>query len=361
LKGKLRRWWYRLTAVAAVAALALLAITALVGLRAQRAGRGAILGNRPGVVEKLVAKTDPNDFTFFVMGDTKRGTATMEHLLSLARQDRAAFAVIVGDFVGKDETARHDFFMSEIAGLKLPFPVLLVPGNHDTYPGAPADLAAWEQAYGPAQFNFTIGRCLFVFLNDAPPYDESGQYLAYLERAVRERGPQVDSVFVFMHVPPTGLNSWIEARKPEGSGRFLQLAKDLSVTYVFAGDHHGYVKTVKDGTNFIVTGGGGDRLRGEHGAFHHATRMAVNKDMITETVVAVENSFSGVQNAKEALAVYVWPLITRSAVTVVGTLVLAALAMWTLGASHRRLKAMQQLAAAPAVSPQPPAQTGDER
>jgi 3',5'-cyclic-AMP phosphodiesterase len=359
LKGKFRRWWYRLAAVAAAAVLALLATTAVVGLRAQRTGQPTLLGNRPEIIEKL-AKTDPNDFTFFVMGDTKHGAATMEHLLEVARRDHAAFAVILGDFVGKDEMARHKFFMSQIEGLKLPFPVLLVPGNHDTDSGSPDALATWERAYGPSQFHFSIGRCLFVFLNDAPPYDQSQQYLDYLQQVVSERGPQVDTVCVFMHVPPAGLNSWIQARKPHGSDRFLALAKDLPITFVFAGDHHGYVKTVKDGTTFIVTGGGGDTLRGEHGAFHHATRMAVNKDMITETAVAVDSAFSGLQSVEEALAVHAWPLITRNAVTAVGTLMLAALCIWTLGACHRRLKAMRPAPAA-AAQQQAPATIEDKR
>jgi len=70
--------------------------------------------------------------------------------------------------------------------------------------------------------------------------------------------------------------------------------------------------------------------------------MAINQDMTTETVVAVERKFPGLANAEEALTVHVWPLITHNAAPMVGTLMLAALAFWTLMACRRRLKAMRR-------------------
>lgn len=315
-----------------------IAITVVIGLSVQTTNVPKLLGNHAENLTYVSTTTDPNNFTFIMAGDIKRGTATFTYMLDLARADKPAFAVILGDFVSEPELIRHQHFISKMARIALPYPVFLVPGNHDIHPDEPFQVKDYEQTYGPAQFHFTIGQHLFIFLNNSPPYAKTGQYLKFLEKVVSERAKQIQNIFVFMHIPPSGLNPWIHAHGIDGSEKFMQLATELGIRYVFTGDHHGYVKTVKDGTTYIVTGGGGDRLRGTHGRFHHLTRIAVQNGMITETVILSEKRFEALNHLEHNIAVHLWPLITQNFVSIAVTTVLFGIMIWLLVFSVRGLK-----------------------
>lgn len=333
-----QRFLYSCVIIVACLVLVTIVIAVVIGLRMQTTNFPKLLGNHAENLTYVSTTTDPNNFTFIMAGDIKRGTATFAHMLDLARADKPAFAVILGDFVSEPKLIRHKHFINKMARLALPYPVFLVPGNHDIHPDEPFQVKDYEQTYGPAQFHFTIGQHLFIFLNNSPPYAKTGQYLKFLEQVVSERAKQVQNIFVFMHVPPSGLNPWIEAHGLYGSEKFMQLAKELGIRYVFTGDHHGYVKTVKDETTYIVTGGGGATLRGTHGRFHHLTRIAVQDGMITETVIIGEKRFETLNLLERNIAVHLWPLITQNFVSIAVTTILFGIMIWLLVFSVRGLK-----------------------
>ena len=95
------------------------------------------LGNSPENVRRLTGSADPNDIVFFATGDVKEGTLTFEKLLRIAAGERPDFLVVLGDFVAEPEFARHQFFVHEMEEQHLPFPVFLVPGNHDVHADGP--------------------------------------------------------------------------------------------------------------------------------------------------------------------------------------------------------------------------------
>jgi hypothetical protein len=70
---------------------------------------------------------------------------------------------------------------------------------------------------------------------------------------------------------------------------FFDVVERYNVDYVFADQHHGYAKAEKNGTKFIITGGGGQRLdEVEHGKFHHIMRMQVKNGSVTDSVIATQ-------------------------------------------------------------------------
>ena len=308
----LKRGLWGLAAVVASAILVVFVVASLLVLRVDVTKRPKLLGNSPEVVERTVAATDPDDFTFYVTGDTQKGTETFEKLLKIIAEDRPDFLVIVGDFVHRPDPARHRLFIQEIAEHHLPFPVFLVPGNHDLHPSSAFGVAEFERLYGASQFHFTVGRNLFLILNGSPPYDTAGGYLDHMERVLAEQAGQAEHVFVFMHVPPTGLSPNVRARDLDGSERFRELARKYGVDYVFCGDHHGYWKGKRDGTTYVVCGGGGSRLRGTRGRFHHAVRVAVDGGSVADTVVAVEYEERGMESIERSIVVRHWPTLTRN-------------------------------------------------
>ena len=305
-------------------------VIAVIGLRVQTAKVPKFLGNRAENFTYVNTTSDPNDFTFIALGDIKGGMATFKELLDIARADKPAFVVILGDFVCDPEPIRHQLFALKMKEENLPFPVFVVPGNHDVSPDGPFRLKDFEKTYGPAQFHFTIGKYFFVFLNNIPAYSKTGEYLRFLEQAVSEQAGKNREVFVFMHVPPPELSPSIKCSGLHGSKHFLQLARKYNIRYVFTGDHHGYIKIVKDGTTYIVTGGGGARLRGEHGRFYHLFRVAVEKRMITETVIATKKRLETIELLQRNIVFYLWPLIGKNFISAGVTLLLFGMVIWLL-------------------------------
>jgi len=337
-KQSLHRFINSCSIILASLVLIALVVVVAIGMRVHIASFPELLGNSPENIGHIKTTTDPNEFTFVVVGDIKCGTATFETMLDIIRPDQPAFAVILGDFVEHTELISHKLFALEMTEHTKAFPILLVPGNHDISADGPFCLEDFENTYGPAQFSFTVGNSLFVFLNVISPYGQTGQYLEFLERAISSQTEKMERIFVFMHTPPSGLNSSLMCNGLPESEKFLQLTKKYHINYVFAGDHHGYVKTEKDGTVFVVTGGGGAKLRGKHGGFHHLVRMSVKNEMITETVVAAKKQLETLELLERNVAVYIWPLITQNFVSVVVTFVIFGLAVWLLIFSLRRRK-----------------------
>jgi len=338
LKQNLHRFLNSCKIILASLILIALIVVTVIGTRVHIAGLPEYLGNTSENISHIKTATDPNEFTFVVVGDVKCGTATFEEMLDVIHQDKPAFAVILGDFVNHAKLISHELFALEMAEHTKGFPVLLVPGNHDISADGPFCLEDFENIYGPSQFYFTIGKCLFVFLNDISPYNQTGQYLEFLEQTISSQTEKIEKTFVFMHVPPQELNSSLISNGLPGSEKFLQLAKKYHIDYVFAGDHHGYVKTEKDGTTFVVTGGGGSKLRGKHGRFHHMVRMSVKDSTITETVVIAKKQLETSELLERNIAVYVWPLITKNYVSAAVTFVIFGLAVWLLMFSFRQRK-----------------------
>jgi len=259
----------------------------------------------PEVIDSI-QQQDPQHFSFILMGDTKSGTATMENLLEITAQETPAFVVILGDFASKATPYAHRFFAMEAQEYASRIPILVIPGNHDVDTDGPFTLTDFESLYGPANKSFRIDGYLFILLNNLDDYNKDGQYIDFLENTIQSQETVPEHIFVFMHIPPAGLNAPIMAGELIQSERFLETVQKYHVDYVFCGDHHGYVKTKFNGVNFIISGGGGANLRGTQGHFHHAVRIAVNGDEIDETVIAVKRKIETLEMLEQNIANYIW-------------------------------------------------------
>lgn len=325
------------------AIVAALVTVATVALRVRATKKPDLLGNSPENVRRLTQKANPDHLVFYAVGDLRQGMRTFEKLLDILSQDKPDFVVILGDFAPERCPAGHQIFVHDMAAQDLSFPVFVVLGNHDAKIGTSFQLRDFEQLYGPAQFHFTIGRNLFLFLNNAHGwYDRTLGYIRYMERALSESAGAVDRVFVFAHTPPMGLTPLLHAHKLAGSERYRRLAKKYRVDYVFAGDHHGYWKGVRDGTTYIVSGGGGAKLRGARGAFHHAVRIEVEQGHVSDSVIAVERRNQGLRVIRRNIVLYTWAFLSSGrARTAALVLLLAAggAVLVFLGVRRRRRRA----------------------
>ena len=321
----------RSTFVITFAIVLLIIISALViGISIERSEFPLLLGNGPENIKYLQTHTDPNNFSFIVIGDVKDGQNTFEHLLDKAKLENPSFIIILGDLVCHADQADHKLFANEISEYASKMPFFIVPGNHDISHEESFGLEDFERTYGPAQFYFIIGPNLFVFLNDLAEYNLNGEYLDFLESTLQANGLTTEKSFVFTHIPPSGLSDLLDSSFAPDSKRFTDIVKRYQVDYVFTGDHHGYVKAEKDGTTYIISGGGGSSLRGSKGNFHHFVELDIEDEIISESVIKGEYKHDGFELLERNIVEYFWKPMMQNKLILVMALLYCCAAGFTL-------------------------------
>ncbi len=258
-----------------------------------------LIGNKAANVNALKEKGFP--FSFLVVGDTQ-SREMGETLIKLAlKQGDDSFMVLVGDFVKDPDIWSHRFFITEMTTeINPPFPVFLVPGNHDidyTSTKIKEDdrrvtPEVYESLYGARNFDFVFNQCLFILLD--LDLRNPTSYLEYLRHTLSQKGEGKKYIFTFIHFPPKMV--------PEDAGpllpnedEFFSLLEAYKVKACFFGHYHGYWRGQRNGVNLIVVGGGGGRLKSwqsEWGKFHHILKVSVGQDIIVEEMITLQERFS---------------------------------------------------------------------
>jgi hypothetical protein len=243
-------------------------------------------GNFEHVRALLADDKKTEEISFAVVGDT-RSFGTFEKICGQLADEPLSLMVILGDFVQKGTFGEHQFYRCEIGEPHLfSFPVFYLVGNHEI--GKGVTLNDFEKIYGPSNFSFSYQGHLFILLRTWPP-DSTKESLEFLEHELSTKRRVHDKVFVFSHIPLYA-SSDFPARPLENAKMFVELFEKYHVDYVFAGDYHGYARVKVNNVNYIVTGGGGARLKyaNKYGNFHHAIVMKVQSDAISERILSVE-------------------------------------------------------------------------
>jgi hypothetical protein len=308
-----------------------------------------LLGNRPEVVAGLTdGQSEPEPFSFLVVGDTRSSTIFEEFYQETALAIVPDFGIIIGDFVANPELNRHRFFMGELAEWGMRFPVFVLAGNHDIVTKHerrlsrmydPVYVADFEKMYGPTNFSFTYRGCLFIGLNDAYRID----YLGYLEEVLAARRSDILMTFVFIHIPPPSIiEDSVQGRQMEGEAEFMRMMDEYNVDFVFAGDFHSYFRTDRGHTRYIVTGGGGSNLSGDPvRSFHHALLMKVDpaNDRADETIYALKPTFDPGDDVETVMICLIYPVFERRPVVWVALFsVLTAVSAGLIVYSIRRIR-----------------------
>jgi len=269
------------------------------------------LGNFKWIREKLSKEKPKDEFSFAIIGDTK-GRGTFEKIAEKLKKEKLSFAVNLGDFVRKGTEYYHAWFRAEYATeINFPFPMFLVVGNHDVDPNT-FPVSKFEKLYGPTIFSFPYQGCLFVFLRILPKPYSIKPSLKFLRTLISKNpSKKYKYIFVFMHIPPH-VSKEIRSRRFEKEKELVDLLRKLHPTYVIAGDYHGYVHFEQDEIIYLVSGGGGAKLKkAKYGSFHHAIVITVSKKGISERLLVVKER-SDLQDAIERFAItQVCPVLHR--------------------------------------------------
>ena len=261
----------------------------------QRIPSDHLIGNKASSVEALKEKGLP--FSFLVAGDTHLSSNADALIEKALKAGSYSFMIILGDFVKKPDIRYHRFFLTEMTSeVKPPFPIFLVPGNHDIdytslktgEEGRRVTPEVYESLYGPKNFNFTFNGCLFIICGT--DLNDPGGYLNYLRNILSKDGEGKRHIFIFEHHPPKVVGKAGSFSLPNEE-EFFSLLETYKVTACFFGDYHAYWRGERRGTNLIVSGGGGGRLKNwqpEWGKFHHIMKITVGEDMTSEEIIILK-------------------------------------------------------------------------
>jgi hypothetical protein len=274
-----------------------------------------LIGNRASHVKVLEKEELP--FSFLVIGDIHNSLIGKALIKKALKDGKSFFMVILGDFVSKPDIWQHRYFQAEMAKeIKPNFPVFLVPGNHDIdYASSKGGIEGqvtpemYESLYGARDFHFTYNGCLFILCGIDP--EEQGSYLSYLRDVLSKEGGGKRHIFVFIHHPPNGVGTAGSFYLPYEK-EFFSLLEIYEVTSCFFGDYHAYWRGQRRGTNLIVSGGGGGRLKKwqpEWGKFHHLLRITVNEDMINEEMMILKGVVSPVSELRRWVCIHLFPTL----------------------------------------------------
>jgi len=255
----------------------------------------ANLGNERAAA--LLSERDlPSDLVeFAVVGDINNGTETFEAIIARLRDEKeVAFLVLLGDCAADPNRQLHGYFIHEFAETGFALPTFIVAGNHDVAPGR-FSYAEFEGLYGPANFAFSYHEHLFIGLGGIHDREECRETVSFLEKTLRERRSQAKRVFVFMHCAPLASED-IPTDRMTYSREFQDLFEKYRVNYVLSGHHHRLARTEVNGVAYLVTGGGGARLRSDRfediGLFHHLTLIKMRGNSIAEYIIPIAPAHS---------------------------------------------------------------------
>ncbi len=250
------------------------------GAKSEHTALPPLLGNTPDRLARVGEDTIVGrPFSFLVAGDTRSSDTFEDFMNNMRLEHTPDFGIILGDFVPTSDMSRHRFFIQEFAEWHMRFPILLVAGNHDIFcHGTSRDLEPFtlndfEKTYGPVNFFFIHGGCLFICLNDL----YNGSYVDYARDVLSRKAAGSLMIFVFTHIPPRSISPIIRTRPIDREKEFIDLLEQYRVDYVFSGDFHSYLRSDYNHVKFIVSGGGGSKLwGGNERSFHHVLFLSVD-------------------------------------------------------------------------------------
>jgi len=232
-------------------------------------------------------------FSFVVFGDCHVGSdaagddRVFKKLVKrLAGETDADFAVNLGDFAHHGRKAAYDKYFKEMSRLKAM--VYHVPGNHDLAgDGYKRYLGRFKDYY----YSYDHKNAHFIILNNAYGHSFDAEQFAWLKQDLA--GTDKEHVLVFMHRPvfdPGEIFSGYVMSGRQVTRELLRLFDKYGVDYVFAGHIHGYASSKRDGTFYVVSGGGGGPLHlpRDFGGYHHYVKIRVEDDRILERVVKID-------------------------------------------------------------------------
>jgi 3',5'-cyclic AMP phosphodiesterase CpdA len=192
-------------------------------------------------------------FDFVALGDSRDGAEVYARLLTRAKSLHPLFIIHTGDFVKNGSPGEYENYVKQIAALDIP--MVHLPGNHDLRTGQDT----YRQYVGEPNWYFDLGDIRFIGLDNG-----SGKFTPEAVAFARKTLIDQKTCLVSFHYPPAvgrwAVHAMSEDPKAGGGSEVMDLIKKVKVPLVFLGHIHLYDEMDINGTQYIITAGGGARL-----------------------------------------------------------------------------------------------------
>ena len=226
-----------------------------------------------------VPSPDDRPLTLVVYGDT-RFTQREDVVNAVARRalvgkiatEKPAAILIGGDLVydGRDPSDYRTFRAETSAWSEARIPVFPALGNHELK-GCPPDdpqecLENWWNTFADPPlrphrwYSVAIGsRLLALVLDSDMPLKAGSEQRAWFEAQMAAAGDEVKFILIVLHYPPVRDPFFPRARDEKEIARYLaRHARSLRARVLVVGSHvHNYERYLRDGVDYVVSGGGG--------------------------------------------------------------------------------------------------------
>ena len=216
-------------------------------------------------------------FRFAVIGDTRKNDEVHRKLLSMIVEDGNEFLINTGDLVEYGSKKNFEAFRELMSDFPLPF--YPVPGNHDRDDdGTLINYIEYSGAPG-SHYSFDADLVHFTMASSSTG--------SLTEQELQWIADDLDSTdlpvkVVVLHYPPFDPDG-TSYTLFSGGEAFMELMEAYGVAYVFAGHIHAYSTEERNGTTYVITGGGGAPLDEEEHpqALYHYVQVTVDGTEIT--------------------------------------------------------------------------------
>ena len=191
-------------------------------------------------------------FTFVVLGDSRGGADVFSRLLAQAGDHQPLFIIHSGDFINKGTAPEFEDYAQQIA--PCPIPILHVPGNHDIKRGE----ADYFHYVGDPNWFLDLGDIRLIGLDNS-----HGRFSPEALTLARKTLTPEKVCLVVFHYPPAK-GRWrvhaMEEDDSEDTKEVLRLIKKAKAPFVFLGHIHLHDEMEINGTQYIISAGGGAKL-----------------------------------------------------------------------------------------------------
>lgn len=206
-------------------------------------------------VQLKAAVSQAVEIDFAAYGDCRSGHATHRRICASMLRFGAKYVVVSGDLVDSgDDEEDWRIWRDVTQDLRATSVYLAAPGNHDI-----SRDRAFERELGLERtwFDKRMGD-VHLFLLDSNQDFEEAEQLAWLEKAASASDAR-HKIAAFHHSPFT-LSTWGDLEERPIRARLHPLLVKLKFCAAFAGHHHAFYATKRDGLRYVVTAGGGAHL-----------------------------------------------------------------------------------------------------
>jgi len=255
------------------------------------------VGRREWIGTAVEVPLNQDKISFAIFGDTagseypfssrQSGYSAYQTLAQILNVRAPDFVVSTGDLAARAAPNAYRRLRQMLRHIKRP--LIATPGNHDLVDRRTVHAQYFRALFGSDHGDIEVGPARLILLNNAWGSLTDDQ-LAWIERTLAKPSA-APFTFVFCHKPifdPREDTYYGMEHRPHAE-RLHELFQRANVNAVFSGHIHSLLTVERDGVQYVISGGGGSKLKTESDK-HHYLWCEVTQDTARITAHAVGDS-----------------------------------------------------------------------